>query len=116
MGDVIDACIADQGKRTDVKMILMRIWDAVQSDPDAFFKRKHPYIEQGQQLITGIIGEEGLHRLFDTWRKQNPMKDEIKRYVELTNLCKKIQGRKCAYSGCSNQESRDGVIEKYKMC
>ena len=77
------------------------------------FHRKYPFVSNAIKSIKTLVGEDMFGELQDysmeyqfRWRK----------LVDLQHLCMKIEGRKCAYSVCSNQENRDGVIEKYKMC
>merc|ERR1712129_94306 len=68
----------------------------------------YPFLETGLKQITSIVGEKVLRRMIGQLMNQNKIWIH---FYGLQHLCFKIEGRKCAYSECSNQESRDGVIE-----
>merc|ERR1711971_113910 len=73
----------------------------------------YKFIYDGISMMRAVLGDE----LFSCMIHEALMQHKTwKRSLRLWKLCMKIQGRKCAYSECSNQESRDGVIEKYKIC
>jgi len=76
-------------------------------------KRKFPeYLE----YFTSESIEDGPLMKWALFPHRHSREVAIQKCIDVQNLIEKIEGRKCTYSLCSNQESRDGVIEKYKMC
>ena len=72
------------------------------------------FIAEAMQKLTQVVGRDSLSRIVRDWSESQ---NDWNNFVRLRHLIEKIEGRKCAYPNCSNQEDRnDGVIEKYKTC
>ena len=136
---VIDTCVGDPKQRIAIKKIVRNTlaksmkkvvdwidWTAKLENEELdvdysncfnlvrrFCYLRYPFYKVAIDRIAEIVGEKHLGNMTVEHLKVHPT---WKRFVDLKNLCMKIEGRKCAYSACSNQENRDGVIEKYKMC
>ena len=80
---------------------------------DAYCSQKYPFIKENITKIAKIVGIEMIRKMFAMTSRQHVI---VTKLFYLKQLCMKIEGRKCVYSACSNQESRDGMIEKYKTC
>ena len=118
---VIDMYIHDQAQKIAIKHIVENVFaecdkhdERWQHLDNASFNRKYPFIQNGVTMIKKIVGIS----MFEEMKiKSIECCFQWTIFVGVQHLCMQIEGRKCAYSACSNQESRDdGMIEKYKMC
>ena len=133
---VINACIDDDGQGFAIQQIVKNVlakcrenavdwmdWEETLGTEEVsylnwpqsvnrFCYSQYPFIKMAIASIGKIVGEVTLGKLMGYF-KVHPT---FKRFAHLSDLCIKIEGRNCVYPGCSNQESRDGMIEKYKTC
>ena len=75
---------------------------------------KFPFIYTRIMRIANIVGEDTFSFALS---KEVEQCEHWRKHIDLQHLIAKIEGRKCSFADCRNQESRhNGVIEKYKTC
>ena len=80
----------------------------------SMFYDKLPLIQKELNSIVDIIGAKLYSFLFE---KQLRHFKPWRKHLDLMRLIAKIEGRKCSFGECRNQESRhNGVMQKYKTC
>jgi len=97
-------------------------------------RRQHDDVDRNLKSILGELSrsEREMHEIFPVLNVKVQMlrsmagnqkcecivssHPALRQFLYLGNLCLRLEGRECSYTRCSNKESRNGLIEKYKTC